>query len=325
MKRCIDSIPDREDIEIIVIDDRSDECHKPALRAIAESRQNIRLIELAENRGGGYARNEGLKVASGKWVLFADSDDYFNYCIRDVLDEYLNSEHDIIFFKVTTSDCYTYEFSPRSTLETNKYIDAFIKSSTNSNDNLRYLHGVPYAKLIRRNLIEDNKIRFDCTRMADDTTFAYLAGHYAKNITADPKAIYCVTMRNGSVSQQRTIRQQLDIIDVLGRSVLFMRKIGKPFFENYLGANLYVFIRNKDYENYAKALMNLEKLGLDKSTAEDILITEMGKYSIKSISFCAMFMPSMKMKAKSLSRIFTHAVPYHIKKKLHKKKYTNKI
>jgi hypothetical protein len=46
--------------------------------------------------GGG---GTGLKSAKGSWLLFADADDFFNYCIHDILDEYKHADADIIFFK----------------------------------------------------------------------------------------------------------------------------------------------------------------------------------------------------------------------------------
>ncbi|MCM1518460.1 MAG: glycosyltransferase [Pseudoflavonifractor sp.] len=318
LKRCIDSIPIRNDVEIIIVDDKSDDCHKPQLHDIAESRPNIKLIELTENRGGGHARNKGLEATTGKWVLFADSDDYFNYCIRDIMDEYINCDADIIFFKLTTSNCYTYEFSPRSTLETNKYVDALIENKSDAVDNIRYLHGVPYAKLIRRRLVNNHNIKFDNTRMADDTTFAYLTGYHATNIKGDKRTVYNVTVRDGSVSRQKSLRHRFDIIDVLGRGTIFSRSNGKCYFENYLAANLYLFIRERDYADYNTAIGNLEKMGLEQRCTENIIINEMGKYSLKSILSCALFMPSLRLRLKSLCSLFTNALPYHVKKKLHK-------
>ena len=77
LQRCLDSIPRREDIQIIVIDDNSspeivDFAHFPG-----RERDDVEIVFTREGRGAGYARNEGLKRAKGKWLLFADTDDFF--------------------------------------------------------------------------------------------------------------------------------------------------------------------------------------------------------------------------------------------------------
>lgn len=89
LNRCLNSIPQRDDIEIIVIDDNSDEDKKPKL-----SRPDVKLISIdAEHtKGAGRARNYGLKEATGKWIVFSDADDFFIPSFIDVLDQYKDQE-----------------------------------------------------------------------------------------------------------------------------------------------------------------------------------------------------------------------------------------
>ncbi|CAN5705038.1 glycosyltransferase [soil metagenome] len=56
-------------LEIIVVDDGSSV--PPSLPAHA----SLRLIQLPENRGGAAARNEGAKVAQGRYITYLDDDD----------------------------------------------------------------------------------------------------------------------------------------------------------------------------------------------------------------------------------------------------------
>ena len=89
LKRCLDSIPRREDIQIIVVDDNSDPDkvdfeHFPGLNEPC-----VEVYFTKEGKGAGYARNIGLKYARGKWLLFADADDYFLSNVLDVVDEYI--------------------------------------------------------------------------------------------------------------------------------------------------------------------------------------------------------------------------------------------
>lgn len=92
LQRCLDSIPQRDDIQIIIIDDNSLNIKK--LRDIEKKYSYVEMIYTKEGRGAGYARNVGLKQIKGKWVLFADADDFYNKNAFSILDNYINSDND---------------------------------------------------------------------------------------------------------------------------------------------------------------------------------------------------------------------------------------
>lgn len=76
LQRCLDSIPPRDDVQIIVVDDNSspdivDFAHFPG-----RDRTDVEILFTKEGGGAGYARNCGLAGAKGKWLVFADADDF---------------------------------------------------------------------------------------------------------------------------------------------------------------------------------------------------------------------------------------------------------
>ena len=77
LKKLLDSIPVRDDTEVIVVDDHSDPSIVDFVNFPGLKRRNTKCIFLDESRGAGYARNVGIDNASGKWLLFADSDDSY--------------------------------------------------------------------------------------------------------------------------------------------------------------------------------------------------------------------------------------------------------
>lgn len=77
LKKCIDSMLNQtyKNIEIILVDDGSTDTSGFICDQYKEKNDNIIVIH-KKNEGLGYARNSALKIASGKYVTFIDSDDY---------------------------------------------------------------------------------------------------------------------------------------------------------------------------------------------------------------------------------------------------------
>ena len=65
------------DFELIYVDDGSKDDTLTILKEYAEKDKRIKVIT-QDNHGAGHARNTGMKIASGKYVLVLDADDYFH-------------------------------------------------------------------------------------------------------------------------------------------------------------------------------------------------------------------------------------------------------
>lgn len=91
VNRMIDSIlvSCLSDFEVIVVDDGSTDATAKVLEESYASDSRVRIIS-QENQGRCVARNKGLSVARGKWVVFADADDYFTEDAGKIFDSYLN-------------------------------------------------------------------------------------------------------------------------------------------------------------------------------------------------------------------------------------------
>ncbi len=225
LRRLLDSIPQRKDMEIIVVDDNSDAAQVNFETFPGLERTDVKVFFDKKGGGGGYARNIGLKHATGKWIIFADADDFFNYCFNDILDEYLDSDADVIYCNANSLDT-DYYTSAFRTLHLHNYIEEFIGGNEKAEAGLRYLFGEPWCKIVRHDLIIDNKICFDETSIHNDTTFSYLCGFYAKKNIADKRAMYCVTSRENSVSKQISEQKKLERIKVFSCAYRFFHENG---------------------------------------------------------------------------------------------------
>lgn len=186
----LQSIPENNSIEIIVVDDYSTNLSNDELDSLSN---NTRLIFLKNNqtKGAGVARNIGLNKASKKYVLFADSDDYFvkkNFQKAIVAAQKLNK--DIVFFPpisyVENTEMPTKKAKPFKT-RVLKYIH---KQSAKNENRLRTKFHVPWSKLYKRNYLIKNKILFQNTIVSNDALFSLKSGLLAKNIGALDVVIY---------------------------------------------------------------------------------------------------------------------------------------
>lgn len=220
LQRCLDSIPHRKDTEIIIVDDNSDASIVDFDNFPGKDREDVFIFFDKEGKGSGHARNVALSQARGKWVMFVDSDDYFNYCIRDVLDEYKDCQYDVVFFKSNSVDSITYE--PRSRcVHLNQMIEAYCKDPKSAEASLRYDFGEPWCRLIRTSLIKEHNLRFEETSIHNDTAFAYHLGYVIKKMAVDKRCIYTITFRSNSVSGSISEGKKLERIKVFLRAKKF--------------------------------------------------------------------------------------------------------
>ena len=101
LQRCLDSVPLRNDVQIIVVDDGSSSNVVDFTNFPGTDRENVEIIFTKDGKGAGYARNCGLLQAKGKWLLFADADDFFLPDFLKTLDRYCSTDYDLITFRAT--------------------------------------------------------------------------------------------------------------------------------------------------------------------------------------------------------------------------------
>lgn len=114
LRKCVDSLlaQDISDYEIILVDDGSpDECPQ-ICNQYAEQYSNIKVIH-QENAGLSAARNSGIAVAQGDYIMFVDSDDYLQPNVLGILMEQVERDQlDVLRFRYQNVRESGEEFAP---------------------------------------------------------------------------------------------------------------------------------------------------------------------------------------------------------------------
>ena len=220
LRRCLNSLPRRDDIQIIVVDDNSDPEEVDFSNFPGLQEKNVEVYFTKEGKGAGYARNVGLDYAKGEWVLFADSDDQYLDNLEEEMDKNVNSNMDMIIYRQKRKDvngnaicCY--------------YDNMFDEAAKGNIESLKLGYVCPIAKFIKKQLIEKYHIRFQEVMYSNDVLFALKVYHFSNNIQFVNKQIYCVYESTKSLMRNTNWENPYTRTKVGLKAFAFLRSTGK--------------------------------------------------------------------------------------------------
>ena len=191
---CINSILSQtlEDIEVICVDDGSTDSSYNILKSLQE-RDNRVVVLRQNNEFAGTARNKGIDIARGEYLVFLDSDDFFE---SNLLESMYNAcERESADICVCNAD--NYDNNTGKFFDTRYYWENAIpeKSSFSKYDlgvnTFLFCYPMPWNKMFRKELVEKNNLRFQKVRKTNDLGFVYLAIACADKITViDEKLVH---------------------------------------------------------------------------------------------------------------------------------------
>lgn len=160
LHKCLDSLVNQtlHDIEIICIDDGSTDDSLSILREYANADNRV-IVITQQNSGPSVARNKGLFIAKGKYILFVDSDDWLEYDACYILKyELIKNPVDIAIFRHATIE---------NNIQKNGSLwDPFIRDYAEtticpkSHTNLISGHTTSCGKAINRQFLQQHNILF---------------------------------------------------------------------------------------------------------------------------------------------------------------------
>ncbi len=171
LEECLDSLINQslEDIEIICIDDKSEDNSPKILEKYASKDKRIKVLYNKENTGQAIARNIAMKSVKGEYIAFMDSDDkvdldgyekVLNFCEKNNLD--------MVLFNVV-------RFDKKGIIGGSELHEKSIQNEckkTSILEDMEFVYDTsPCNKLIKTSLIMDNNIEF-IDRLYEDLLFS---------------------------------------------------------------------------------------------------------------------------------------------------------
>ena len=201
--RLLYSIPAKDYVETIIVDDYSELDEVTKTRNIIQEfhQRNQIYATNTGNPGAGSARNLGMSFASGKWIVFADSDDFFTENFDMALDQYRNTDYDLVQFLPTTEP-------NEKNISRTPYTDRMFNSE--NTDIIGYSVALVTSRFIKRSIILEHNLACSETMVENDRMFSITSFYYAQNRTLDKRSIYSLTVREGSLANHRHSINELE-------------------------------------------------------------------------------------------------------------------
>lgn len=172
-----------KDIEIICIDDGSTDKSLEILKEYQQKDSRIQILT-QKNLYAGVARNNGLKIAKGKYLSFLDSDDFFELnMLEEMYNQAEKDNSDIVI-----CGWYNYDNISQKSLGACYINETFVKKSPFSplevrDDLYRICKSNPWTKLFKRDLFTENNLQFENCICCNDMTCVCTALALAKRIS----------------------------------------------------------------------------------------------------------------------------------------------
>lgn len=207
LERCVMSVLNQtyKDFEIILVDDGSKDDSGKLCDELASRDERIRVIH-QENKGLSGARNTGIDNATGEYIIFVDSDDY--WLLDDGLQTLVDNctpQTDMVAFKgvdvwkggrMTHTADYNLEAITRIP-DAQALFTYFVRT--------QQLHLTSWLFMVRRQLLLDHHVYFPLRLIGEDFYWHFLLWPHLRTVTMLNLNLYAYCHRQGSLTTRKNL------------------------------------------------------------------------------------------------------------------------
>lgn len=187
LARCLNSIIKNtyKNIEIILVNDGSKDKSQEIIDKYKNKYGNIIKAREQENKGPAEARNVGIEMASGEYLMFIDSDDFIK---EDYIENYVKTLKEADYDLVAGGY--------------HKWIDGKITYTIALQDEpwAKFMIMGPYTKLYKKSFLQENNIKFVKVNIGEDIYFNLQVNALAKKVKIIDYVGYYWYTNNESIS-----------------------------------------------------------------------------------------------------------------------------
>ena len=208
LRECLDSVLGQSypHLQVICVDDGSTDESPAILAQYAQKDPRVQVIR-QQNAGPGAARNTGLEAATGEYVIFLDSDDWFEPdFLAKMVDTAVREGADVAICRAVEFDTNSGRELPSQWMMKKQYLPGKLAFAPQEMaDHLfQFTYGMPWDKFYRRELLTTSGIRYPALKNSEDLAFVYPTLLAAKRIAVvDEVLIHHRINRMASVSNSR--------------------------------------------------------------------------------------------------------------------------
>lgn len=202
LKKCLNSVIHQtlRETEIICVDDGSTDHSAEILNEFAQKDSRFVVLQQA-NLFAGAARNNGLKAAHGKYIVFWDADDYFEAdALKIMYTQCEKKNADICLCAAASFDSETGKKAMDESFLKRRFLpkEKVFSSRTHPQYIFNIASNVPWQRMFLTSFIREKGIEFQNLRQANDTYFVMAAMYYANRITYTEKPLVNYRVNNKS-------------------------------------------------------------------------------------------------------------------------------
>ncbi len=195
-------------IEIICVDDGSTDNSMEILKRYSVTDSRIRILT-QEKQGAGAARNYGMSVAQGEYLLFLDADDIFNENLcNQVYYRCMTKKADVCLFGAKRLNMQTLQTEPMNWVLQPSMIPAKepFAGAELAGKLFQITTGCPWSKMFRREFVQSTGIQFQNLQNANDTYFVRTHMALAERIVTVNNAFVTYRFNSGTNIQANKAR-----------------------------------------------------------------------------------------------------------------------
>ena len=254
IRKCLDSLLEQEYKvnEIIVVDDCSTDDSPKIVKEYMKRNNNIILLENEKNMGVSYSRNRGIENTKSEYIMFCDSDDWYEKQATKKMMEEIENGADFVF----AGYYITYKDGRKIEVKYNTFNNIEITKETC----ISYLPITSSSKLIKKSILIENNIKYPVgIKNCEELPVIPVTGFYAQKIVYIDECLYNYFQRENSASNHKL--EDLSFYDITYEK-----------FKNYLPQEYKesINIRMVEHLLYSKTYSLIKEKHLKKEIIENI-------------------------------------------------------